>query len=119
MCRGRFSLMGTIAGANTLHGLSDDVFSFFLRNGLSGGIHFSEILPQLVSNFQLPPMRNGGRFEGADADRLTLPNAASKESFNNRLLVGREIFGVADHWVGPVYIMTDWILEVRSGFCAQ
>ena len=40
--------MGAIALTNASHSFSDDVFGFFLRNGLAGGVHFSKVLPQFV-----------------------------------------------------------------------
>src|ERR1700683_5072274 len=101
--------MGTIAGANASHGLSYYVLGFFLRNGLAGGVHFSKILPQFVRYFQSPLMRDGDRLEGTDADRFVFLNTASQKRFDGGLLVGREIFGIADHAIEPGYIMTDCI----------
>jgi hypothetical protein len=66
--------MGTIAGANASHGLSDDVFGFSLRNRLAGGVHFSKIPPQFVRYFQSPLMRHADRLEGTDADRFVFLN---------------------------------------------
>jgi len=89
--------MGTIARANASHGFSDDVFGFLLRNRLAGGINFSKILPQFVRYFQSPLMRDGNRLKGTDADRFVFRNTAAQKRFDGRLLVGREIFGIADH----------------------
>ncbi|MGA8027132.1 MAG: hypothetical protein WB992_08290 [Bryobacteraceae bacterium] len=44
----------------------------------------------------MPSNENRG-VEGTDADRFAFLNAASEKSFDNRLLVGREILGIADH----------------------
>lgn len=111
--------MGTIAGANASHGFSDDVFGFFLRNGLAGGVHFSKILSQFVRYFQFPLMRDSDRLEGADADRFAFPYTASQKRFDSGLLVGREIFGIADHGMKPDYIMTDCILKLQDGLATQ
>ena len=44
-----------------------------------------------------------------DVDRFIFLNAASEKRFDSGLLVGREIFGIADHAIEPDYIMTDCI----------
>jgi hypothetical protein len=49
------------------------------------------------------------RLEGTDADRFVFLNPASQKSFDSGLLVGRKIFGIADHAIQPHYIMTDCI----------
>src|ERR1700676_5260578 len=105
--------MKAIAGANASHGRSDDVFSFFLRNGLPGGVDFSKVPPQLIRYFQFPLMRDGDRFERTDAYRFVFLNTASQKRFDGGLLVGREIFGIADHAIEPDYIMTDCIPKIR------
>jgi hypothetical protein len=77
--------MRAIAGANASHGLSDDVFGFFLRNGLPSGVHLSKIPPQLVRYFQFPLMRDGDRLKRTDAYRFvflnTAPRSASMAAF--------------------------------------
>ena len=99
--------MWAITRADASHGLGDDFLGFFLRDGLARGVNFSKVFPQLVGNFQFPLMRNGRRLEGTNADCHAFLNAASQKGFDDGLLVGREIFGIADHRVGPSYIMTD------------
>jgi len=42
-------------------------------------------------------MRDRRRFEGADAYRFAILNAASKKRFERGPLGGREISGIADH----------------------
>jgi hypothetical protein len=101
--------MRAIAGANASHGFSDDVFGFFLRNRLPSGVHLSKIPPQLVRYFQFPLMRDGDRLKRTDAYRFVFLNTASEKRFDGGLLVGREIFGIADHAIEPDYIMTDCI----------
>src|SRR3984885_12263721 len=105
--------MRAIAGANASHGLSDDVFGFFLRNGLPSGVPLSKIPPQLVRYFQFPLMRDGDRLKRTDAYRFVFLNTAPEKRFDCGLLVGREIFGIADHAIEPDYIMTDCIPKIR------
>src|SRR5580692_1833159 len=103
--------MRAIAGANASHGLSDDVFGLFLRNGLPGGVHLSKVPPQFIRYFQFSLMRDGDMLERTDAYRFVFLNTASEKRFDSGLLVGREIFGIADHAIEPDYIMTDCISE--------
>jgi hypothetical protein len=63
--------MGAIAGANASNRLSDNLFGFFLRNSLAGGVYLGKILSQLIRDFQFPPMRNSDWLEGTDADRFS------------------------------------------------
>ena len=104
--------MRTIAVANASHGFSDVIFGFFLRNRLAGGINFSKILPQFVRDFQSSLMGDCDRLEGTDADRFVFLNPASQKSFDSGLLVGRKIFGIADHAIQPHCIMTDCIPKI-------
>jgi hypothetical protein len=67
------------------------------ETGFRAGVHLSKIRPQLVRYFQFPLMPDGDRLEGTDADRIIFLNAASEKRFDSGLLVGREIFSIADH----------------------
>lgn len=89
--------MGTIAWANASHCLIDNVFGICVRDRLAGSIYFRKVLPEFVRDFKLPLMRKRSRFEGADADRFAILDAASQKGFERGLLVGREVGGVANH----------------------
>jgi hypothetical protein len=52
-CRERSSLMRTIAGANSPHGLVDNVLGFRWRAWFTAGVHFRKILLQLCGQFVL------------------------------------------------------------------
>jgi hypothetical protein len=107
--------MRAVAGTNASDGLSDDVFGFFLRNRVAGAIHFSEILPQLVRDLQFPLMWNGSRLERADADGFAFRYAASQKGFDKGFLVGRKVAGIADHNLGPPFIIPDGKSKTAKG----
>jgi hypothetical protein len=77
--------MGTIARANASHGFGDDVFGFFLRDLLAGGVRFCKILPQFGHDFEFALL---GTVAGSKVRTLTAspsstpwPRSVSRTAF--------------------------------------
>jgi hypothetical protein len=71
----------------------------------------------LLLGLLLPPLFRGGRgFNSADADSLICQYAASEQAFENGLLVGREVFGVANR--GQVLNFTIAAMAAMVSFAA-
>jgi len=87
-CRGRFSPVWTIIGPRASDGLCQDLLGFLRGAGLTAGIHFGKVFPQLRCLF--PPLLIGerGGFDGADADGFILQHAAAQQGLDDRLLIG-------------------------------
>jgi hypothetical protein len=111
--------MRAIAGPGASDGLGHDFLGFLCGAGLTAGIHFGKIFPKFRRLFPPPLIREGRGIDDANADGFIFNHAPSQQAFDDGLLVGREIFGVADHGLEPDYIMTDWILGAQHGFVTQ
>src|SRR5205807_9211487 len=80
------SLMRAITRPGASDGLGQNFLSVLRRAGLTVGIHFGEIFPQLRRLFLPPLIGKPWGFDGADADGFLLQHTASQQAFNDGLL---------------------------------
>ena len=103
--------MRAITRPGASDGLGQNLLNVRRRAGLTVGIHFGEIFPQLRRLFLPALIGEPWGFDGADADGFIVQHAASQQAFNGGFLAWEEIFGAANHGTESDHIMTDWIRD--------